>query len=146
VYLLWLGWVAGMGWGGRAWGVGSGIRGPNNNILLASLIDDNSLNAGNLLNGLLHDDENIQQFFNTNISSDYHDLQSFISKFKGAKEPLFISVNIQSLNSKFNELKLFVNELKCNDIEPDMLILQETWNINFPELCLLPDFQPLIFS
>ncbi len=72
---------------------------PNTGGLLAGLNNDVLLNATELLNNFIQDDENIQQFFSTNISSCYFDLNSFSETFKNNGEPLFISLNIQSLNS-----------------------------------------------
>jgi hypothetical protein len=54
----------------------------HNNMLLGDLNADRTLDASNLLNSYIADDENISQFFQTNIHSDYFDADSFIAKFK----------------------------------------------------------------
>ena len=41
----------------------------------------------------------------------YYDERSFLEKFANNKNPLFLSLNIQSLQSKFFELSTFTNIL-----------------------------------
>jgi exonuclease III len=134
------------GGGGRecAQGIGGGVGVPNTDQLLTNLNNDLNLNASYLLNSYFQDDENTQQFFKTNLSSCYFDMQSFSNTYQHCKEPLFISLNIQSLNSKFSELKSFIAELGKVNIFIDLIILQETWNVVFSELLELPGYQPLI--
>ena len=38
-----------------------------------------------------------------NISSLFHDTESLISSYKNSGTPLFLNINIQSLNSKFEK-------------------------------------------
>ena len=123
-----------------------GVGAPNNNSLLDRLNGDVSLNATNLLNNFLHEDENISQFFVTNISTSYSDPESFKNCFKNCNKPLILSLNIQSLNSKFSDLKNFILELQSNNISIDAIILQETWQIKFIDLLTLPGFQPLVLK
>ena len=132
--------------GGRgcAQGIGGGVGVPNTDQLLTNLNNDLNLNASYLLNSYFQDDENIQQFFKTNLSSCYCDMQSFSNTYQNCKEPLFISLNIQSLNSKFSELKSFIAELGKVNIFIDLIILQETWKVVFSKLLELPGYQPLI--
>ena len=100
------------------------------------------MDATDLLNNFFQEDENIQQFFNTNLSSTYFDPKSFNGAFNGNKDPLFISLNIQSLNSKYNELKILLNELNSCNI--DLIVMQETWAVPFPNLVDLPGFQTVV--
>jgi hypothetical protein len=48
--------------------------------------------------------------------------------------------------SKHDQLKLLINDLCSNHVPIDVIALQETWSIGFPELVHLPGFQPIIFS
>jgi hypothetical protein len=56
---------------------------------------------------------------NINITSRYYDINSFISRFKNSKNPIILSLNIQSLHSKYNELKSFINELANHNVKVD---------------------------
>ena len=76
----------------------------------------------------------------------YYDERSFLDKFANNKNPLFLSLNIQSLQSKFFELSIFANILQNRHILFDITGLQEVWSIgsNIDNLDI-PGFQRLIF-
>jgi hypothetical protein len=132
------GWAAGGG--------GDGVRtGLHNSLLLEELNADRTLDASNLLNSYIADDENISQFFQTHIHSDYFDADSFIAKFKNSVEPIMLSINIQSLNSKYNALSAFVRNVVDAGTPIDLIILQETWELRFPTHFIIPGFQGLAF-
>ena len=64
----------------------------------------------------------------TFIPADYHDIDSFIEKLK-AKGNKFSSVtlNVESINSKFNKILAFLETISNNNCFIDCLLLQETW-------------------
>jgi hypothetical protein len=109
------------------------------------LNEDPFLDASTSLNNFIHDDENLEGFFMTNLSSKYFDLENFTAEFAKCHKPIILSFNIQSLNSKFTDLKNLVSHLLANNIPIELIILQETWQVKFSELVELPGFQPLIF-
>ena len=123
-----------------------GVRVPNTGVLPDSLNSDPALYARNSLNNLIHEDEVIGQFFSTSVDSHYFDLNSFKTSFSQTKSPIYLSLNIQSLQSKFADLKHLVSEFLNDEVCIDLIILQETWNINFPELLVLPDYQKLVYK
>jgi hypothetical protein len=90
---------------------------------------------------------NPQNMYNVdiNISSQYFDIPTFTSKFKNSKNPLILSINILSLQSKYNEFKSFILEITNCDIKIDVIAIQETWNIKYPELLDIPGFQRIIY-
>jgi len=115
-----------VGWGrGDARGGGGGIGVPNTYGLLTDLNDDVSLNASDLLNDYINDDEVLQQFFNTQLKSNFFDLNNFQTNFCNNSEPIFLSLNIQSLNSKYCEQKIFLRDLNDKNVHVDVIILQE---------------------
>jgi hypothetical protein len=75
----------GCGGGGGGGCAGASIR---TNMLLGDLNTDQSLDASNLLNSNISDNENISHFFQTHLQSDYFDADSFIAKFKNNAEPI----------------------------------------------------------
>jgi len=115
------------------------------NNLLTDLNTDLSLDASLLLNKLISDDANISQFFQTQISSIYQDTDTFIDSFNRSNNPLILSVNIQSLNSKYDALKTYINRLQCSGVPVDIIILQETWEIKNLSYFVLPGFQNIAF-
>jgi hypothetical protein len=139
----WRAWAGGWGWG---WGgAAGGDRVRAGADLLHSLNTDLSLDAEFALNRYIADDENVSQFFQTHIKSDYHDLDSFIASFKHTNEPIILSLNIQSLNSKYEALKSFVRTLLSSEIPLDIIVLQETWELRFPNLLIIPGFQRIAY-
>ena len=52
-----------------------------------------------------------------------------------------VSLNIQSLPAKFNELCDMLGELSSNGLSPEVICLQETWQITDPSLYQLDNYQ-----
>ena len=80
----------------------------------------------NDLLGTFHDDPNNE--VNTFSCSPYIEIESLtpvLSKYKANFSVL--SLNIQSLNSKFDALLAILSELNGNNIKIDAICLQETW-------------------
>jgi hypothetical protein len=112
--------------------------------VLDDLNTDQTLDATKYLNEYISNDENISQFFQTKISSSYVDINTLLKTFTKTTEPLLLSINIQSLNSKFESLKAMVRTLQNSEIPVDLIILQETWELKFPEKLILPGFQRIV--
>ena len=66
--------------------------------------------------------------FNLN-ECNYYDKRSNLDKFANNKNLLFLSLNLQSLQSKFFELSTFANILQNRQILVDIIGLQEVWSI-----------------
>ena len=66
---------------------------------------------------------------NSFLPADYHDIDSFIRHIKSRKESKFItlSINIESLSSKFNKLTSFLETLSKENCFLDAILIQETW-------------------
>jgi len=71
----------------------------------------------------------ISPYSNIDMCCKYFDETEFVNEFKLKNEQLFLSLNVQSLPAKFNELEDFITYLKNNRCEPDFICLQETWKI-----------------
>jgi exonuclease III len=95
----------------------------------------------------LYNDENLDDdpYSNFNIASKFHDLNS-ISHLCANGQPIYISLNIQSLNSKFEEFKQFIIELQLKNVIIDVIALQETWEIQFSDLLTIPGFQTIVYK
>jgi exonuclease III len=57
---------------------------------------------------------------------------------------MYISLNIQSLQSKFKQLCNEILELEEKNVCIDVIALQEVWDARYPELFLIPGYKPLI--
>ena len=106
----------------------------------------NSLNKYDVLHNLLNELPPINQFNDVKISSQFHDFNSLTHNFKNSNKPLFISLNIQSLNSKFEKLSLLIKSLSNKGVTIDIIALQETWQIKDVNLFSLPGYQPLVYK
>ena len=91
-------------------------------------------------------DENYINPFTTQISSNFHDPNSFKTLLASIHEPVFLNINIQSLNSKHEKLKNFILSITNSNIQIDLIAIQETWKIHNLSLLTIPGFQPFIFS
>ncbi len=73
---------------------------------------------------------------------DIHQLPDVINK----NNLLICTINIQSLPAKFNELCEWLVTLATYHTTPDIICLQEIWQIPDPSLFSLPNYHPLIFE
>ena len=63
---------------------------------------------------------------------------SNIGNFSGLN---VLSLNIQSLSSKFEELKIFCDRIKNSGGIVSVLVLQEIWDVSLPNLFYIKDFE-----
>jgi hypothetical protein len=112
--------------------------------LLDALNSKPEYDASNIIREYLNDDENPDEYVNFVPNSLFYDINTFINTYKD-KNNLILSMKIQSLQSKFNDLKLFIYDLNTHNIKIDAIVLQETWNIKYPDFLILPGFQQIVY-
>jgi hypothetical protein len=117
----------------------------NARVSLKDLNNDITLDAGDKLNSYIKDDENVSHFFQTDIGSLYFDIDTFSKSFKNSKNPIFLSLNIQSLNSKYEKLKVVMQTLQEANLPIDVLLLQETWEVKHSNMLTIPGFQSILY-
>ena len=81
-----------------------------------------------------------------NIDCSYNDENSMAKKLSGCLKPLIMSMNVLSLSSKFENLKLKLDILYEKGINIDILALQEISRIENLTAMKLPCFQALLFK
>jgi len=92
------------------------------------------LNFFNGYNRIYRDAElNDDPYFGLNFSCNYHDLESLSSV---VKEPIYLSINIQSLYSKHDKLLQLLLDLNALNIVVDAVAIQEIWDIQYVILIL----------
>jgi hypothetical protein len=71
---------------------------------------------------------NVEEEPNLITPSPYYTNEKFINTMK-QKDNVFkcLCLNIQSLNAKIDQLRVFVNSLEQHDVKIDAILLQETW-------------------
>jgi hypothetical protein len=91
----------------------------------------------------MYNDENLFEdpYSNIVLDSKFYDMDTIGSV---TESPIYLSLNIQSLNSKFEELQQFVHDLRLKGINLEVIALQETWAIQYPEL--IPGYQQIVYK
>ena len=57
-----------------------------------------------------------------------------------------MSFNIQSLPSKFNEFQELIQNFQINKCEPDLICLQEIWQLANSSALSLDDYNPIVYK
>ena len=119
--------------------------------LIDSLNNDNRHNLTNKIITYFSDTDNdnnnyMNLYSELTIDSSFYDCETFIQRFKNKKSALFLSLNIQSLNSKYDKLKEFILSLVKKGVTIDIIALQETWTIRYPHLIPIPGFQQIVYK
>jgi hypothetical protein len=83
---------------------------------------------------------------NSNVISSLYDMHTFCDKFSNSKQPIILSLNIQSLNAKYNNLCDLINQLSTKNVTIDIIALQETWQIKYCNLVCILGYQQLCFK
>ena len=92
------------------------------------------------LNNYLGDDPTYNPYLSAEYGS-YADISSLATQYNSLDSPLFLSLNVQSLNSKFNALKDLINHLIMNNSNIAVIAIQEVWNVPYPDLLKINGFQ-----
>ena len=117
-----------------------------NNTGLLSLESNNDLDF-RFQYEALYNDENLYEdpYSNINLCSKFYDMDSVLN-LSANGHSLYLSLNIQSLNSKFDEFQQFITELQQKNVNIDVIALQETWEILYPDQLMLPGFQKIVYK
>ena len=127
------------GWAGVgvAGGGGHGSGMANDAAALDDLNSNLSLDLTNVLDTYFTLNEHADP---PELKTKFYDSSSFINCFKSSSYPLFISLNIQSLMSKHQELCNFLDSIFEQEIRIDVIALQEIWAIPQVSLINIPGF------
>jgi hypothetical protein len=102
----------------------------------------------NLYNRLYHDiavDDD--PYIGITLSSKFYDINTLHSEPLLTNKSIYLSINIQSLYSKFEQLSYEITELENKGVKIDIIALQEEiWDVRYPENLSLNGFKPLIFK
>jgi exonuclease III len=119
------------------------VRDPSFNFLF-------KLNCGDDPNEQNHDflstDLNDSPYARSSFHTNYYDVSQFSEKFCNNNKLSLLSLNIQSLPAKFEAFKELIMDLTLKNCTPDVICLQETWNVIDANLFALPGYQPLLFT
>ena len=97
----------------------------------------NKLTSNEYLNDFLYPEQSEPDDDDVDIKCQYVEDDIYIKQFKSNENLSFLSLNIQSLPAKYNELKDFLETL---DYSFDFICLQEIWRIQDENLYRLPGY------
>ena len=120
---------------------------------LDSLVSNNNFD---FISSLSNDEDQSDQLFNFDNSdtpytqsafkTEYVDPTTFCNSPISSNNLCLFTLNIQSLPAKFTEFQELITLFDKNDRSPEVICLQEIWNIPDPSAFSIPGYQPLIFS
>jgi hypothetical protein len=118
----------------------------NNRTLSVIELENNAeLDFRNVYNEVFHDENLFDDPYIVTLDSKFYNLDN-IASIRNSGNSLYLSLNIQSLNSKFEKLKVFILELHQKGLNIEVIALQETWEIQYPELLIIPGYQQIVFK
>jgi len=126
----------------------------NSPFNLSSLVNNPSYD---FLNFLTNSEENADSpdsftthsespYSQSNFLTHYTDITSLSSTLNTNTQLSILSLNIQSLPSKYNDLLELISSLSSHHCQPDLICLQEIWSVMDSDHFPLPGYQPLTFK
>ena len=85
-------------------------------------------------------------YSNLDIQCNYMDESQYVSSFKNTKQFSYMSLNLQSLPAKFNEFHDLIQNLTSNCCSPDIILLQEIWQLHNPSSFNISNYSPIEFK
>ena len=117
---------------------------------LNNILRDSSFDYISALNSQDPDSNNFEfsdsPYDNSSINCTYIDENKIISSPSSPNDLTIISINIQSITSKFSEFSQLINNLNAHNAAPDVICLQELWNFPPDAAFNLNGYHPLVFS
>ena len=80
-------------------------------------------------------------FANIELRNTYQSENNFVSNVKNFRGLHVLSLKIQSLPSKFEELKIFLDRIEKSGGNVSVLVLQEIWDVSITNLFIIKDFE-----
>jgi len=103
----------------------------------------------NLFNqGAADDPDNFSgsPYDSTNISCKYLDPLEYANQNRNSKNVSILTLNIQSLSAKFKEFSELIQILASAKCSPDIICLQEIWQINRDAFFSLPGYSNIVYK
>lgn len=104
-----------------------------------------SLDRFNFLSSINSNEENCP-YESININCKYYDENTLISTLKQSISSSLLSLNIQSLPSKFSEFSEFINSLQTHNVFFEIIALQEIFQIHDPLVYSINNYHEFVFK
>jgi exonuclease III len=105
-----------------------------------------NLSNNNFHRLLFEENEDIDIYREIDIQSSYYSPDKFCEKFKNSKNISILSLNIQSINSKFSSLSDLIHFWKEKGVIFDIICLQECYSIVIPTIFEISLYHPIVFK
>jgi Reverse transcriptase (RNA-dependent DNA polymerase)/Endonuclease/Exonuclease/phosphatase family len=93
-----------------------------------------------------NDDVCYSPYSDLNIQCNYMDVNQYIASKNNCDKFSFCSLNIQSVHAKFSALEDLCNNFENAACAPDLILLQETWQIQSVDMLKLNNYNELEFK
>ena len=123
---------------------------PSQNVFTGAIINDcngtvdlNTIDTYDLtmvLNNYFENDISENPYTNFKYGPGYVELNKIKSKLKFNTDPVILSLNVQSLNSKFDKVCHLLSDFLHDNICIVVVALQEIWRLPHPELLNIKNF------
>ena len=117
-----------------------GMGEANNNVSLGELNNINNYALFDKLQAFYGNDVDSNPYLQINIDSIFHDMSSFIQAFANSLFPIYLSMNIRSLQANHCSLNNFLENLFNANIPIDIIAVQEIWQLPQPEVIKITNF------
>ena len=114
------------------------MSGHDNDLKI--LNENNDLDFLFKFNSLLIEEDEDSPYANVQINGNFHDFNSFTNDPTIRNSPVYLNINVQSLNSKHANLNLLVRDIISKGINIEIIALQEIWSIEQPQLLCIEGF------
>jgi hypothetical protein len=92
------------------------------------------------------DDDPVNPYNDNTFLCSYFDESEFKNRIVHNPCLSIMSLNIQSINAKFNEFSSLIKSLQHGKCEPDIICLQELWKVHNPDLICIDGYHPIILK
>lgn len=82
---------------------------------------------------------------NINLNCKYYDEFLFQSTFKNTKHSIILNANLQSIHAKFDKFREFIDVLKSDNINIEIIGIQEVWDVKNLNLLHIDGFHNLVY-
>jgi hypothetical protein len=107
---------------------------------LASLNLNRCLDVTEAVTLTLGDENETNPYIDFKLNTQYHDEFSFIQNFAGSENSVLLSLNIRSLMCNLDQLLSLITKLTSKGVNIIAIALQEIWNIPYPDLVQIPNY------
>jgi hypothetical protein len=94
----------------------------------------------------MSEDDPESPYITNEFSCEYLSSIEYSNLYRSNPQATIMSINVQSITAKFNDLSEFIISLINNNAHPDVLCLQELWQLPPDVNLILPDYNQILYK